>query len=79
MTSNTKPYIIVKNIAFYIKSNIDRANVHSVIKPDGSYVYLLEGKETPGAEFEANNPLPELQKVQSNFGYHLDGRTNWID
>lgn len=79
MTSNTKPYIQVKNIAFYIQANIDRSNSYAIIKGDGSYVYLLDGVEVPGNEFEANNPIPKLQANRRDSNFLLDGRTNWID
>lgn len=79
MTSNTRPYLIVKNIDVYIQANIDRSNSYAIIKPSGEYVYLCNGIEMPGNEFEANNPMPQLQKNAENKGYRLDGRTNWID
>lgn len=72
-------YVLVKNIDVYIQSNIDRANVHYIIKPDGSCVYLCDGVEIPGNEFEANNPIPTLQKNGDTKGFRLDSRSNWFD
>lgn len=72
-------YVIVKNIDVYIQSNIDRANVHAIIYPNGDYVYLCNGIEMPGAEFEANNPLPQLQENRNEKGMRLDSRSNWFD
>lgn len=79
MTDNTKPYVRVINISTYIESNRARDNNHSIIKPDGSYVYVLDGIEVPGKQFEGTHPLPTLQKNIDHKGFALDGRTNWID
>ncbi len=79
MTSNTAPYIKVRNIDKYIQAIKDRYNSYFIIKGDGSYVYLCNGIEVPGNEFEANNPIPELQKNVTHKGFSLDGRTNWIE
>jgi hypothetical protein len=79
MTSNTAPYVRVKNVGHYIDSQRERSNAYCIIKPSGEYFYLCNGNEIPGNEWEANNPLPELQKNEIHKGFRLDSRTNWID
>lgn len=79
MTSNTTPYVRVKNIDVYQQALKDRANTYCIIKGDGSYVYLLNGEEIPGHEWEANNPVPTLQANRNDKGFLLDSRTNWFD
>lgn len=79
MTSNTAPYVRVKNISAYIQSLRDRYNTYWIVKGNGEHYYLEGGKEIPGAEFESNNPAPVLQPNRNYNGFQLDGRTNWID
>lgn len=79
MTTNTAPYIKVKNISTYIAANRERDNHYAIYYPSGYFVYIHNGIAVDGIEFEANHPPPVLQENKLDKGFRLDSRSNWFD
>jgi allantoicase len=79
MTSNTAPYVKVRNVNHYIEAQKERDNNYAIIKGDGSYVYRINGFEVDGRTFESNNPAITLEPNKVSKGFRLDSRSNWFD